>query len=90
MSPELVTMTPQLWILLQGRANHENVGQDLNAYRFALIELVAQDFELLQLLGSNGNISYEGCETDLKSGLPAQGSMRLDFAITYLVDPYQL
>lgn len=90
MSPELITLKPQIFIVLKNR-KPKNVltGEDLNAYRIAIIRAIAQDVELLELVGTNGNLAYNGCETDLKSGQLAEGQMKLDFLITYVLDPYQ-
>ena len=89
MSPTLITARPQVFVVLKNRKpQNVETGEDLNAFRVALIELMATDGVLLELIGTNGNMSYEGCETDLKSGGAAEGSMRLDFAITYTLDPY--
>lgn len=88
-SPELVTMRPQIFIIMDQRAPlNTDIGPDLNAKRAAVIQALSQDADLLDLVGSNGNIAYDGCETDLKSGQQGLGQMRLDFSITYVVDPY--
>jgi hypothetical protein len=91
MSPELITMKPQLFIILKShKPTNEYVGEDLNQYRADLITAVDLDATLRTLVGSNGNIAYTGCTTDLKSGQQAEGQMRLDFDITYVLDPSAL
>lgn len=88
MSPELVTMKPQLFVVLKSeKPTNPLVGQKLNEYRAQLIVAINADASLLLLVGSNGNIAYTGCVTDLKSGSLAEGQMRLDFDITYVLDP---
>jgi hypothetical protein len=88
MTPSIMTMSPELYILLaEGRPNNEDVGQTLNAKRIALIAAIAGDAALKDLTGSNGSIVYNGCVTDLKSGSQLLGEMRLDFTFTYVLDP---
>jgi hypothetical protein len=86
--PAIVTMTPELFVLLdEMRPVQDTAGTRLNAYRDALLMAVAGDTQLLSLLGSNGRVQYRGCATDLKSGSALAGEMRLDFAFTYVVNP---
>jgi hypothetical protein len=88
MPPAILTMSPELFVLLEEqRPQRVAIGERVNAYRIALIEAVAGDAALLSLLGSNGRIVYRGCATDLKSGSSLSGEMRLDFALTYVVNP---
>lgn len=88
MATQLMTMRPQFFVLLKDtKPQNENIGQDLNAYRVRLIEALASDTTLANLIGSNGDIALAGVETDLKSGSSVAGEMRLDFNITYVLDP---
>lgn len=92
MSTHLMRMTPQLFVLLkearpQQVTNGKNVGEILNEYRDALINAIATDTQLATLLGSNGKVVYNGCETDLKSGSTLSGTMRMDFAFTIPLTP---
>jgi hypothetical protein len=75
MSPELITMKPQLFIVLKSqKPNNEYVGEDINNYRAELIVGGQQSTQTsLTLVGSNGNIAYTGCVTDLKSGQFGRG-----------------
>ena len=89
MSPSLVTMNPQIFVVMKSKLpQNENLGQEMNALRLQMISAVVQDEELINLLTANGDINYLGNETDLKSGSNLEGQMRLDFAMTYVLDPY--
>jgi len=89
MSQELITMRPQIFVIGKSlKPQNEGVGAALNGYRIGIIRAIAQDAALLALVGSNGDIAYNGCETDLKNGSLLDGQLRLDFAITYVLDPY--
>jgi hypothetical protein len=91
MSPQVMELRPQIFIVMDVRAvQNENIGQDMNAIRFELVRSLASDQELLDLIGTNGNIALIRAETDLKSGSAVKGQMRLDFTLTYLLDPYQV
>lgn len=89
MSPVLVTMRPQIWVSVKTRKPlNKEIGQELNLHRVNIISAIANDAVLLTEITPNGDIGYEGFETDLKSGSTLDGTMRLDFAITYPMDPY--
>ena len=89
MSPVIISMSPQVFVVLKlAKPQNEHVGTDLNAVRSEIIAKFASDDELLALIGTSGDISYDGCETDLKSGSPMEGQMRLDFTITTVMNPY--
>jgi len=89
MSASILVMRPQVFIVLKLRQPlNVMVGEDLNAFRAKVVKALAEDPALLTLVGASGDIAYEGCETDLKSGMQVEGQMRLDFAITNVMDPY--
>lgn len=88
MTPVMMTLRPQIFVVMDTRLpQNASIGTDLNAIRTALIEALAGDATLLSLVGSNGDIVYNGLETDLKSGSSLDGQARLDFSITYPLDP---
>jgi hypothetical protein len=88
MTPVLVTMRPQIFYVPKSKLpQNETVGTDLNTFRAAIIAAVGTDATLQSLVGTNGDIVYNGCETDLRSGAPLMGQARLDFAFTYWIDP---
>lgn len=88
MAPQIMELRPEVYILLQeGRPNNETVGQQLDAFRIVFLKKVWEDTILSTLLGSNGSIVYNGCQTDLKSGSSMSGEMRLDFVMNYVLKP---
>ena len=89
MLPVFMAMKPQIFVLMDARQpQNVDVGTDINAFRTAIIRAIAADTTLRSLVGTNGDIVYNGSETDLKSGSPLDGEMRLDFTFSYFVDPY--
>jgi hypothetical protein len=89
MIPVMMTMRPQLFVVLKNKKPaNEGQGPLLNTLRTAVITAIANDATLLTLVGSNGDIVYNGCETDMKSGSGLDGQARLDFSLTYPLDPY--
>lgn len=92
MAPQIIQLRPQVYYLpKEKRPTNEkdgvNIGTEANAWRIALLEKIWGDVELAALLGSNGSMVYNGCETDLKSGSAMSGEIRLDFVINYVLKP---
>jgi hypothetical protein len=89
LGPQLMTMTPQIFLVPEfGRKpKNEGLGTFVNEIRMTVIRLIAQDPQLLAILGGNGSIAYMGMETDLKSGAQLDGQCRFDFTFTYFLDP---
>lgn len=88
MTPEIMLMKPEIYLMLQeDRPTNETLGTELNTKRVALIKAIAEDEELRLLLGSNGNMIYNGCTTDLKSGMALSGQMRIDLNLVYTFFP---
>lgn len=91
MIPQIMVMKPEIFIVLKSRKpQNVGVGEDINAIRLELIRAIAVDTTLQELTGSNGAIAYLGCDTDLKSGGPAEGQMRLDWEFVYVLNPYDI
>jgi len=89
MSPVIVTMRPQIFVLLKNvKPNNIDVGTLLNTYRGAIVRAIAADTQLAALVGPNGDMSYDGAETDLKSGMPMEGQMQISVSISCPLDPY--
>jgi hypothetical protein len=79
------TMTPQL-VILAGTTT-EQLGTTLNGIRAALLPLVLQDPELINLCGgpnSNSQIRYEGCAVTSEAGEAREGRMECNFAFEYV------
>lgn len=88
MGPQLMTMTPQLFIVPKSvKPANVGIGTTVNEFRDTIVRVVAQDPQLLSILGGNGSVAYMGMETDLKSGANLDGQARLDFSFTYFFDP---
>lgn len=91
MSPQMMEARPQVFVVMDTRLpQNANLGQDMNAIAFAIIQAIAQDQPLLDIIGSNGDVTLIRAETDLKSGSAVRGQTRLDFTIVYWLDPYQV
>lgn len=80
-TPDIVVMSPQLYLLVEKR--HEDLGSALNVLRAAVVKAVKTDNQLPSIVGSNGEVRYQGCSTDLAKGRQMQGEMVLSFAFKY-------
>lgn len=87
-SPRRVEMTPELHVLLAGQPM--DAGTAVNAMRAAVIKAVILDTELVDIIGTNGHIRYDGCATEFASGRTMQARMRLAFTFTYILKPAEL
>lgn len=90
--PQVMRMTPEIYIVLDVRKppNDENVGEDLNTVRAALLNLVLHDEPLQTLVGANGQIIYDGCVTDLARNRTMKGQMGLSITFVYPFNPNAL
>lgn len=87
-TPSVMQLRPELYLLMpEDRPTNDNIGPLLNQKRVDLCKAIAEDAPLRALLGSNGDIIYNGCATDLKSGSALTGQMRLDFHYNYTFFP---
>lgn len=88
-SPRRIVMTPQLVLLAQAPA--DEIGALLNGFRAALIKAIVYDADLLALtLLGEGSARYQGCALALAEGRATEGSMTVDFSITYILKPGEL
>lgn len=89
LSPTVMTLLPQIFVVLKLRKTNTNagVGPELSAFRLAVINAIGTDKQLIDLCGPNGQISLRRVETDMQSGSTLEGQLRLDFAIDYVLDP---
>jgi hypothetical protein len=88
---QVMRMTPEIYLVLDVRKPlNQNVGKDLGAARAALLRLVMLDPVLSQIVGSNGEIVYDGCLTDLARNRVMKGQMGVSFTFVYPLSPYDL
>jgi len=80
----IMKMTPEIYVVLDVRGiTNENVGEDLNTARLAILGAILPDLTLQDLVGSNGNIVYDGCVTDLARNRTMKGQLGVSITFTY-------
>jgi len=77
--PLLVEMTPEIQIMEEAGT----IGSDLTTFRRELMQLVLADATLNALTGSNGKISYLGCETQFGWMEKQYGNLQMRFSFKY-------
>ena len=96
MPPAMFTLVPQVFVVLKPRDDMTNttldgidapIGPELSAYRLQIMDAVINDPTLLGLVGSNGQILYRGCDTDMQSGSSMIGQLQMHFEFTYTLMP---
>ena len=87
-APRRIGMTPEIYLMLG--AKPEDVGTAINGFRAAFIKAVLTDSELAGIVGSNGDIRYEGCATGLARGRTMEAEMGLSFTFSYILRPDEL
>jgi hypothetical protein len=87
-SPRRVAMTPEIYILLG--AKPEELGSVIYALRARFVKSVLGDSQLGSIVGTNGDIRYEGCATALARGRSMEGEMGVSFSFTYVLRPEEL
>jgi hypothetical protein len=91
LAPHLVDLTPEIFIVMDQREPHNvGIGEDLNALRIAVLKAIIADQELVGILGANGDIRYNGCNTDMATGRAMEGQMQLSITFTYALRPSEL
>jgi hypothetical protein len=91
MMPNLVDMSPEIYVVMDQREpQNESIGEDMNALRIAIMKAIMSDDPLAAILGSNGDIQYNGCETDMASGRSLEGQMHIRMTFTYALRPSEL
>jgi hypothetical protein len=89
--PNLVVMEPEVYAALKSqKPQNLTIGQSLNSFRTEIIKAVLNDATLRSLVGSNGEIFYGGCLTDLARGREMNGEIGLIFAFRYVLNPRDL
>jgi hypothetical protein len=87
-SPRRIGMTPEIYILLGGKP--EDIGPAINALRASFVKALLTDQDLQALVGTSGDIRYEGCATGLARGRNMEGEMGVSFTFTYVLRPDEL
>ena len=87
-APRRVAMTPEIYILLG--AKPEDLGNVINTLRARFVKAVLGDAQLSLIVGSNGDLRYEGCATALARGRSMEGEMGVSFSFTYVLRPEEL
>jgi hypothetical protein len=86
LAPNLVDLSPEIYVVMDQREPiNEGIGEDMNTLRIAILKAIMSDSELATLLGANGDIQYNGCETDMASGRSMEGQMHLRMTFTYVL-----
>lgn len=84
LAPNLVDLTPEIYAIMDQREPaNDRIGEDMNALRVEIIRTISTDATLASILGSNGEIKYEGCITDMASGRSMEGQMHIRMTFTY-------
>ena len=71
-------------------AKPEALGTAINILRARFVKAVLGDAELSSIVGTNGEIRYEGCATALARGRSMEGEMGVSFSFTYVLQPEEL
>jgi len=88
---QVMKMTPEVYVVLDVRKpQNANVGQDLNLARATVIRAIFSDTELRNLCGTNGQIYYDGCVTDLARNRTMEGQIGMSFTFCYPLIPGEL
>lgn len=90
-APQLMRMTPEIYVVLDERQPHNLfVGEDLNLARAALLAKVLHDTQLIQILGSHGQMVYDGCVTDLARNRVMKGQLGMSITFVYPLIPGEM
>lgn len=90
-APNIMVLRPEIYILLTNKEpKNEGVGQELSVLRREVLKVTLWNNTLKNIVGSNGEIRFEGCSTDMASGRSMQGQMQVHLAFKYPLIPNEL
>ena len=96
-SPNVIWLKPEIYILLKAaKPQNLSTGTNLNAFRTAIVKAIMNDSAdpsagtLKSLCGSNGEVWYHGCISDLARGRTMLGEMGVAFWFKYVLHPSEL
>lgn len=90
-APNIMRMTPEIYVILKDRKpNNVDVGKDLNGFRLLILKTVLLDQTLQDLIGTNGEMRYDGCVTDLAKGQAMDGELGMTISFAYPFQPREL
>lgn len=89
-APVIVDMSPQIIISCRKTKSADDLGPKMNALRLAVCKAIMKDATLVTLMSPNGQITYEGCGTDLARGVTMEGEMGVNFCFHYPFIPEEL
>lgn len=82
--PQMMRMTPEIYVVLDVRKpQNKNVGEDLSVARAAILKAIITSETLNALVSGNGQITYDGCVTDLARNRTMQGQMGISITFSY-------
>jgi hypothetical protein len=89
--PQLIDMTPEIYVVLDVRKpTNVNVGADLDLARLAILAVILPDETLQSIVGANGDIIYDGSVTDLARNRTMEGQLGLSVTFTYPLLPSEV
>lgn len=90
-APRIMLMRPEIYVVLETRKpQNKNLGEDLSIARAAIIAAVLKDRTLQQIVGTNGQIIYDGCVTDLARNRTMEGQIGISFTFVYPFIPFEI
>lgn len=90
-TPNFVVMSPGIYVVIKNKKPvNEAAGPELNAFAAKVIKAVMTDAALKELVGSNGEIRYEGLATDLGEDQTQEGKARVLVSFVYVFRPSDL
>ena len=96
MPPAIMGLRPQIFVILRPRDDLTNetldgiaaaIGPELTYYRDQVLAAIVNEPTLLSLLTPDGQITYEGCDTDMQTGSSIRGQLLMHFEFKYVLFP---
>ncbi|KLK91421.1 hypothetical protein AA309_20210 [Microvirga vignae] len=95
-APRRVGMTPEIYLMAlaptpePGESSSAKLGPLINGMRAQFVKAVLTDASLREIVGTNGDIRYEGCATALARGRSMEAEMGVSFTFSYMLKPSDL
>jgi hypothetical protein len=91
-APHVMELKPEIYWVMDPLPlkRADEYGPLMTVWRNKIVKAILLDAQLATLVGPNGDIEYNGFDTDMQSGRTMEGQMQFFFTFRYVLNPLDL